>query len=51
MGAWALYGLGSASDNLPAYIVMADGKMRANLTLTSDVNIHAGSSVSVAVSR
>ena len=30
MGAWTLYGLGSASDNLPAYIVMADGNMRAS---------------------
>ena len=30
MGAWALYGLGSASDNLPAYIVMADGNMRSS---------------------
>ena len=28
MGAWVLYGLGSETDNLPAYIVMADDYMR-----------------------
>ena len=28
MGAWALYGLGSETDNLPSYIVMADDYMR-----------------------
>jgi hypothetical protein len=25
LGAWAMYGLGSANQNLPAYVVMADG--------------------------
>ncbi len=28
MGAWVLYGLGSETENLPAYIVMADDFMR-----------------------
>lgn len=28
MGAWVLYGLGSETENLPAYIVMADDYMR-----------------------
>jgi hypothetical protein len=28
MGAWVLYGLGSATQNLPAYMVMADNYMR-----------------------
>ena len=28
MGAWVLYGLGSETDNLPAYLVMADDYMR-----------------------
>ena len=28
MGAWALYGLGSETENLPAYIVMADDYLR-----------------------
>ena len=28
MGAWALYGLGSETENLPAYIVMADEYLR-----------------------
>jgi len=27
-GSWVLYGLGSESENLPAYIVMTDGSMR-----------------------
>jgi hypothetical protein len=27
MGAWVLYGLGSESDNLPAFIVMTDGSL------------------------
>ena len=33
MGAWLLYGLGSESDNLPAYIIMADGKIRTSKAL------------------
>ena len=28
MGAWVLYGLGSETENLPSYIVMADGVLR-----------------------
>ncbi len=28
MGAWVLYGLGSETDNLPSYVVMADDYMR-----------------------
>ena len=28
MGAWALYGLGSETQNLPSYLVMADSFMR-----------------------
>ena len=28
MGAWVLYGLGSESENLPSYLVMADDKFR-----------------------
>src|SRR6185503_8791203 len=28
MGAWVLYGLGCETDNLPAYVVMADGFLR-----------------------
>ena len=33
MGAWILYGLGSVSENLPAYIVMADDYMRSSKSL------------------
>lgn len=33
MGAWMLYGLGSANENLPAYLVMADGGMRGSKSL------------------
>jgi hypothetical protein len=28
VGAWVVFGLGSASDNLPAYVVMTDGPIR-----------------------
>ncbi len=28
MGAWVVYGLGSETENLPAYVVMADGFLR-----------------------
>jgi hypothetical protein len=28
LGAWAMYGLGSASDNLPGYVVMRDGPLK-----------------------
>jgi hypothetical protein len=33
MGAWVLYGLGSGCDNLPAYMVMADDKIRSSKSL------------------
>jgi hypothetical protein len=33
MGAWMLYGLGTANENLPAYLVMADGSMRGSKSL------------------
>lgn len=29
LGSWAMYGLGSASDNLPGYVVMRDGPLKA----------------------
>lgn len=29
MGSWVVYGLGSESDNLPAYVVMLDGGIKA----------------------
>lgn len=29
LGAWAVYGLGSESQNLPAYVVMSDGAMKS----------------------
>ena len=28
LGAWAMYGLGSASENLPGYVVMRDGPLK-----------------------
>ena len=33
MGSWILYGLGSEVDNLPSYIVMADGHIRSSKSL------------------
>ena len=32
LGAWAMYGLGSASENLPGYVVMRDGPLKAGPT-------------------
>jgi hypothetical protein len=32
LGAWALYGLGSVSENLPGYVVMRDGPLKAGPT-------------------
>lgn len=29
LGSWAMYGLGSASENLPGYVVMRDGPLKA----------------------
>src|SRR5688572_1856113 len=33
-GAWVVYGLGSESDNLPAYMVMTDGGFRAGAAVS-----------------
>ena len=32
LGAWAMYGLGSGSENLPGYVVMRDGPLKAGPT-------------------
>jgi hypothetical protein len=32
LGAWAMYGLGSASENLPGYVVMRDGALKGGPT-------------------
>jgi hypothetical protein len=32
LGAWAMYGLGSASENLPGYVVMRDGALKSGPT-------------------
>jgi hypothetical protein len=32
LGAWAMYGLGSESENLPGYVVMRDGPLKAGPT-------------------
>lgn len=32
LGAWAMYGLGSVSDNLPGYVVMRDGPLKGGPT-------------------
>ena len=32
LGAWAMYGLGSASENLPGYVVMRDGPLKGGPT-------------------
>jgi len=32
LGAWAMYGLGSSSENLPGYVVMRDGPLKAGPT-------------------
>ena len=33
LGAWTLYGLGSETDNLPAYVVMTDNYLRSSKSL------------------
>ena len=34
-GAWVVYGLGSETQNLPAYVLMADGNLRVGATVYS----------------